>query len=131
MKLPCPGGDGAVHSRVVASQGLSFSTLRPFQMLWKKLMMKGICARPMTQAAIEIGVFHWKPVNPQMCSAETFQPWPPSYQRRCIPSIPCKNIGRKITFMQISDGQKCTLPQNSFRSEERRVGKECRVRWGT
>ena len=58
MKLPCPGGEGAVHSKVVASQGLSFSTFFPFQMLWKKLMMNGIWANPMTQAAIEIGVFH-------------------------------------------------------------------------
>src|SRR5207302_10696204 len=77
-------------------------------------MMNGIWARPMSQAAIEIGVFHWNPLNPQMCSPETFHPWPPSYQRRCIPSIPCKNIGRKITFMQSSDDQKCTLPQKSF-----------------
>ena len=31
-----------------------------------------------------------------------------------MPSIPCRNIGRKMTFMQMSEGQKCTLPQNSF-----------------
>src|SRR5947207_15542300 len=101
MKLPCPGGDGAVHSRVVASQGLSFSTFRPFQMLWKKLMMNGICARPMTQAAIDISVFHWKPVNAQMCSPETLQPCPPTYQCLCILIMPCKNIGREITFFHI------------------------------
>ncbi len=83
-------------------------------MLQKKLMMNGICARPMTQAAIEIGTFHWKPVRPQTFSLASVQPWPPSYQRRCIPSMPCRNIGRKITFMQMSDGQKCTFPQNSF-----------------
>src|SRR5207302_8111800 len=118
MKLPCPGGDGAVHSRVVASQGLSFSTFRPFQMLWKKLMMNGICASPMTHAAIEIGVFHWNPVNPQMCSPETFQPWPPSYQRRCIPSIPCKNIGRKITFIQMSEGQRSEEHTSELQSRE-------------
>src|SRR5438067_1340485 len=42
-----------------------------------------------------------------VCSLAMPQPCPPSYQRRCIPAMPCKNIGRKITFMQISDGQKC------------------------
>src|SRR6266436_6626282 len=70
-KLPCGGGEGAVHSSVVASHGLSF-TFSPRLMLQKKLMMNGIWARPMIQAAHEIG-------------------W--------------------------------------FRSEERRVGKECRSRW--
>ena len=83
-------------------------------MLQKKLMMNGICARPITQAAIEIGMFQWNPLRPQTFSAARVQPWPPSYQRRCIPSMPCKNIGRKITFMQMSEGQKCTFPQNSF-----------------
>ena len=57
MKLPCGGGEGAVHSKVVASQGLSF-TFSPCLMLQKKLMMNGIWARPMIQAAHEIGVFH-------------------------------------------------------------------------
>src|SRR5919201_3287736 len=113
MKFPCGGGEGAVHSSVVASHGLSFTFL-PCLMLLKKLMMKGICAIPIIQAAHEIGVFHWKPVRPQTCSPASVQPWPPSYQRRCIPSMPCKNIGRKMTFMQMSEGQKCTLPQNSF-----------------
>src|SRR6266576_304906 len=112
-KFPCGGGEGAVHSRVVASQGLSF-TFFPCFMLQKKLIMNGIWAKPMTQAAIEIGVFHSNPLKPQTFSPARVQPCPPSYQRRCMPSIPCRNIGRKITFMQISDGQKCTLPQNSF-----------------
>src|SRR5947207_1440841 len=60
-KFPCGGGDGAVHSRVVASHGLSFTFL-PCLMLQKKLMMNGIWARPMIQAAQEIGVFHRKAV---------------------------------------------------------------------
>src|SRR3954462_10116643 len=113
MKLPCGGGDGASHSRVVASHGLS-PTFFPFQMLQKKLMMNGICARPMIHAAHEMGVFHSKPDRPQTFSPARFQPWPPSYQRRCMFSIPCRNIGRKMTFMQTNEGQKCTLPQNSF-----------------
>src|SRR5437762_13051169 len=40
-KLPCGGGEGAVHSSVVASHGLSF-TFSPCLMLQKNLMMKGI-----------------------------------------------------------------------------------------
>ena len=36
MKLPCGGGEGAVHSRVVASHGLVF-TFSPLKMLQKKL----------------------------------------------------------------------------------------------
>src|SRR5918996_5858253 len=40
-KLPCGGGEGAAHSIVVASHGLS-PTCCPFQMLQKKLKMKGI-----------------------------------------------------------------------------------------
>src|SRR5436305_4577693 len=112
-KLPCGGGEGAVHSSVVACHGLSFTFL-PCLMLQKKLILSGTWARPIIQAAHEIGWFHWKPVSPQTCSAATPQPWPPSYQRRCIPAMPCRNIGRKMTFIQISEGQKCTLPQNSF-----------------
>ena len=40
--MPWGGGEGACHSRVVASQGLSL-TLAPCRMLMKKLMMNGIC----------------------------------------------------------------------------------------
>src|SRR6266545_1908670 len=113
-KFPCGGGEGAVHSRVVASHGLSF-TFSPCLMLQKKLMMNGIWASTIAQAAHEIGGFHGNRVKPQLvCSFATPHPCPPSYQRRCIPAIPCKNIGRKMTFMQMSVGQKCTLPQNSF-----------------
>src|SRR5213082_1803475 len=78
-KFPCGGGEGAVHSSVVASHGLSF-TFSPCLMLQKKLMMNGICASPMIHAAHEIGEFHWKPLRPQMCSPARFHPWPPSYQ---------------------------------------------------
>jgi hypothetical protein len=39
-KLPCPGGEGADHSRVVASHGFR-STALPHFKLEKKLMMKG------------------------------------------------------------------------------------------
>src|SRR5436190_2235050 len=113
MKLPCGGGDGAVHSSVVACHGLS-STFFPYLMLQKKLMMNGIWARPIVQAAHEIGVFHWNPLMPQTCSLPMVQPCPPSYQRRCIPSMPCRNMGREMTFIQMSEGQKWTLPQNSL-----------------
>src|SRR5204863_10072351 len=106
IKFPCGGGDVAVHSSVVASHGLSFTFL-PCLMLQKKLMMKGICASPMIHAAQEIGLFHSKPVNPQtVCAFARVHPCPPSYQRRCIPAMPCKNkIGRAS------------------------CGKECRSRW--
>jgi len=40
-KLPWPGGDGADHSSVVASQGFLPTALPPL-MLAKKLMMNGI-----------------------------------------------------------------------------------------
>src|SRR6266567_379339 len=68
MKFPCGGGEGAVHSSVVASHGLSF-TFSPCQMLQKKLTMNGIWARPMIQAAHEIvhlsaGRFREPIINP-------------------------------------------------------------------
>src|SRR4051794_41480296 len=44
-KLPCPGGDGADHSSVVASHGFR-STAVPHRMLMKKFTMKKICASP-------------------------------------------------------------------------------------
>src|SRR5207249_6499930 len=49
-KLPCPGGDGADHSSVVASQGF-WSTRAPHLMLEKKLMMNGIWKSPRLHAA--------------------------------------------------------------------------------
>src|SRR5688572_3837290 len=48
-KLPCGGGEGAAHSIVVACQGLS-SAVSPFQMLQKKLTMKGIWKIPSIHA---------------------------------------------------------------------------------
>src|SRR5262252_6001262 len=50
-KLPCPGGDGADHSSVVASHGF-LSTSAPHLMLMKKLMMNGIWNSPSVHAAI-------------------------------------------------------------------------------
>src|SRR5262245_51638406 len=49
-KLPCPGGDGADHSSVVASHGF-LSTALPHLMLVKKLMMKNSWKRPRLQEA--------------------------------------------------------------------------------
>src|SRR5204863_5865947 len=48
-KLPCPGGDGADHSSVVASHGFLSVALPHFRLL-KKLMMNGIWKRPRPQA---------------------------------------------------------------------------------
>src|ERR1700688_1271079 len=56
-KLPCPGGDGADHSRVVASHGF-LSTGLPHLILLKKLMMNGIWKSPRLQAAIPITTFN-------------------------------------------------------------------------
>src|SRR5436853_4021370 len=55
-KLPCPGGDGADHSRVVASHGSSAIFL-PHLMLEKKLKMKGNWKSPSVHAAIPITTF--------------------------------------------------------------------------
>src|SRR5437762_12594749 len=55
-KLPCPGGDGADHSSVVASHGLR-STALPHLRLPKKLTMNGIWNSPRLQAAIPITRF--------------------------------------------------------------------------
>src|SRR5216683_2310199 len=52
-KLPCPGGDGADHSSVVASHGFLSTTL-PHLRLLKKLMMNGIWNNPSVQAAMPI-----------------------------------------------------------------------------
>src|SRR5665213_3667213 len=48
-KLPCPGGDGADHSSVVASHGF-LPTFWPPLMLQKKLMMKKIWKNPRPHA---------------------------------------------------------------------------------
>src|SRR3954470_18421528 len=57
-KLPCPGGDGAAHSSVVASHGF-LSVAAPNFRLLKKLMMKGIWKRPNPHAAKPITTFHF------------------------------------------------------------------------
>src|SRR5471030_1672401 len=57
-KLPCPGGDGADHSSVVASHGL-LPTGLPHLMLEKKLMMNGIWKSPRLHDAKPITTFHF------------------------------------------------------------------------
>src|SRR6476646_4253026 len=49
-KLPCPGGEGADHSSVVASHGF-LSVSAPHLMLPKKLRMNGIWKIPRDHAA--------------------------------------------------------------------------------
>src|SRR5436309_4408380 len=56
-KLPCGGGVGVCHSRVVDSHGLSELTFLPCFMLQKKLKINGNCASPSAQAACEIDTF--------------------------------------------------------------------------
>src|SRR2546421_13128645 len=96
-------------------------------MLQKKLMMNGIWARPMTQAAIEIGVFHWNPLRPQTFSPARVQPWPPSYQRRGMARIPCRDNGKKKMVMQKSDGPKSTFPQKSVIRRPVALGKQKKI----
>src|SRR6516164_7583773 len=64
-KLPCPGGDGADHSSVVASHGLR-STTAPHLRLEKKLTMNGIWKSPRAQAAKPITRFHLS--RPALCA---------------------------------------------------------------
>src|SRR6187397_371537 len=63
-KLPWPGGEGADHSSVVASQGF-LSTRAPHLILVKKLMMNGIWKKPSDQAAMPITRFHFS--KPALC----------------------------------------------------------------
>src|SRR6476660_5076756 len=77
-KLPCPGGDGADHSSVVASHGLR-STPAHHLMLEKKLKMNGSWNSPGPHAAKPITMFHLsRPALWAYCM-------PPSYIRRFIP----------------------------------------------
>src|SRR5471030_3115290 len=80
-KLPCPGGDGAAHSSVVASHGL-LPTALPHLMLVKKLMMNGIWKSPRPQAA--------KPMITLYFSSSLLCAYcmPPSYMRRFMPPRP-------------------------------------------
>src|SRR5262249_18638405 len=80
-KLPCPGGDGADHSSVVASHGLR-STFLPAQMLDTKLMTNGIWKRPRPHAAKPMTRFHFTTPALWMYCA------PPSYMRRFMPARP-------------------------------------------
>ena len=57
---------------------------------------------------------------------------PELYRKRLIPSE-CIHL-KNDTIVSISDGHiitrwKTLHPKEEFRSEERRVGKECRSRW--
>src|SRR5262249_3549952 len=56
-KFPCPGGLGAVHSNVVACQGLRSSARLPAKILKKKLNRKTSCAEPNTNAEIDMNTF--------------------------------------------------------------------------
>src|SRR5882757_7075868 len=56
-KFPCPGGDGADHSSVVASHGF-LSTAAPHFRLLKKLKMNGSWNRPSVHTAMPITMFH-------------------------------------------------------------------------
>src|SRR5712692_1749404 len=107
-KLPCPGGDGADHSSVVASHGLR-STALPHLMLLKKLMMNGIWNSPRLHAAIPITTFSLSG-RPALCVYSA----PPSYIRRFIPARPWMNIGMNTMLMQMNDPQKWTAPSTSF-----------------
>src|SRR5882724_235405 len=106
-KLPCPGGDGADHSSVVASHGF-LSTALPHLMLLKKLMMNGIWHKPSVQAAIPMTMFHFS--RPALCAYIA----PPSYIRRFMPPSPWMNIGMNTRLMQMNDPQKWIAPSMLF-----------------
>src|SRR5437899_7380837 len=98
-KLPCPGGDGADHSSVVASHGFLSTTLPHFR-LEKKLMMNGSWNSPRPHAAKPMTRFHFS--SPALC------PYcmPPSYIRRFMPPRPWMNIGMNTVLMHTNDPQK-------------------------
>src|SRR3954464_11149295 len=98
-KLPCPGGDGADHSSVVASHGLR-STSAPHLMLLKKLKMHGSWKRPRPHAAKPIAMLYFS--SPALCA----YCMPPAYMRRFMPPRPCMNIGMKTPVMQMNEPQK-------------------------
>src|SRR5258708_39189670 len=58
-KLPCGGGEGVAHSIVVACHGFA-SAFSPFQMLQKKLKMKGIWKIARVHAPQEDTTFRWR-----------------------------------------------------------------------
>src|SRR3954452_19567618 len=106
-KLPCPGGEGAAHSSVVASHGFLSMTL-PHLMLEKKLMMNGIWKSPSVQAAIPITTLYLSSVA--LCA----YCMPPSYMRRFMPPRPWMNIGMNTILMQTNEPQKWILPSRLF-----------------
>src|SRR5207249_4169916 len=70
----------------------------------------------MIHAAQEIGLFHSNPVNPQtVCAFARFHPCPPSYQRRCIPAMPCKNIDSKPAVKSIGSLKRIEPPQSEMK----------------
>src|SRR4051794_38960382 len=98
-KLPCPGGDGADHSRVVASHGF-LSTSLPHLMLLKKFTMNGSCARPSVHAAMPMMTLYFS--SSLLCA----YCMPPSYIRRFMPPSPWMNIGMNTMLMAMNDTQK-------------------------
>src|SRR5262245_44870800 len=106
-KLPCPGGDGADHSSVVASHGF-LSTAAPHLMLMKKLTMKNSWKKPSAHDAWPWTTFQCS--TPALCAYCA----PPSYMRRFMPASPSMNIGKNTRLMQTNDPQKCRWPRSSF-----------------
>src|SRR5437868_5527670 len=106
-KLPCPGGDGADHSSVVASHGLR-STASPHLMLEKKFTMNGSWNRPRPHAAKPITRFSFSGSsgNPNSVTLLCAYCAPPSYIRRFRPARPWMNIGMNTRLMQMNDPQK-------------------------
>ena len=105
--MPCGGGEGADHSIVVACHTLS-SAFSPFQMLQKKLKMKGIWKSPSIHAPQDETTFQWR-----IGCAKSYVA-PPSNSRRETPAIPTMNIGMKTMFMQTSEPNQWILPSVSF-----------------
>ena len=112
-EIPVGRRGGRVHSRVVASHGLMSDLFAaphaPEEIDDERNLRQAHHPRGNRDRRVPMETAQ----APYLLEARV-QPSPPSYQRRCMPSMPCKNIGRKITFMQMSEGQKCTFPQKSF-----------------
>src|SRR5205807_1042177 len=56
-----------------------------------------------------------------MCSPDNVQPCPPSYQRRCMPSIPCKNMGRNAVAHNIGTVNRIEPPQSEMKKALRMI----------
>merc|ERR1711991_102909 len=96
-------GEGAAHSIVVESQGF-LEAFSPENRDIKIFTIKGICARPRQKAEIDINSFHSK--TPLACAYDC----PPSASLLETPAKPWMNMGIKIPFININEGQKCNLP---------------------